>query len=471
MLSLDYFRRTFDSYYTGWDFAILPFILIAVWLYGRARQNKKIENNQAYSYYTRALMIKVIGAVLFCLGYTIVLRGGDTTLYFWSSNSCANLAYSDFGAYWQILKGNINAETLSAFNSETGYVAYMRDMRAFSVVRLTSIFSLFAGRSYLITTILLNLVLFNAFWKFFKLLHSIYPDLIKPLFWGIFLIPSVVFWGSGILKDSYTMAATLWFISSFYYIIIKFDKSKLISSIIYAIISIFIFITIKPYILFALIIGLAIWFVFGYIQKIRNPFFRVFALPILLVLATVGGGAALIKATESSGGFYSSPEAMMERAVVIQNDLKQDYYGENTFDIGRFDASYTGILSKAPIAIVSGLFRPFIWEASGPTLMMSALENIFIMVLLIIAILGRGIRNFFKQLSSNHYLVFSFTFTIILSLMVGLTTANFGALVRYKIPYMPFIITSLLIIYNNNRKIRQDKEVKVRNVFPHQISN
>ena len=461
MLSLDYFRRTFDSYYTGWDFAILPFILIAVWLYGRARQNKKIDQNSAYSYYTKALMIKVIGAVLFCLGYTIVLRGGDTSLYFWSSNSCANLAFTDFGAYWQILKGNINAETLSAFNSETGYVAYMNDMRAFTIVRLTSIISLISFRSYLITAIVLNLVLFNAFWKFFKLLHSIYPHLIKPLFWGIFLIPSVVFWGSGILKDSYTMAATLWFISSFYYIIIKFDKSKLISCIIYAVISISIFLNIKPYILFALIIGLAIWFVFGYIQKIKNPFFRAFTLPILLLIAIVGAGAALMKATESSGGFYSSPEAMMERAVIIQNDLTQDYYGTNSFDIGSFDASYTGILSKAPVAIVAGLFRPFIWEASGPTLIISALENIFILVLLMIAVFGRGIKNFFKQLSSNHYLIFSFTFTLILSLMVGLTTANFGALVRYKIPYMPFLITSLLIIYNNQKIIKNEKGVKV----------
>jgi hypothetical protein len=78
-----------------------------------------------------------------------------------------------------------------------------------------------------------------------------------------------------------------------------------------------------------------------------------------------------------------------------------------------------------------------------------------------IAVFGRGIKNFFKQLSSNHYLIFSFTFTLILSLMVGLTTANFGALVRYKIPYMPFLITSLLIIYNNQKIIKNEKGVKV----------
>jgi hypothetical protein len=461
MIRFDYFIRTFDAYFTGWDFAILPFILLAVAIYGRSVKSKKSESDPVYKYYAKALNIKVIGAVLFCLGYTIVLRGGDTSLYFWSSQSCANLAYNDFGAYWQILKGNVNAETLSAFNSETGYVAYVRDMRAFSVVRYTSVIALIFGKSYLLTTIALNLVLFNAFWSFFKLLCKLYPSLIRPMFWSVFLIPSVIFWGSGILKDSYTMAATLWFTYAAYYLIIKFDRTKLIRCVIYLIISVYIFIIIKPYILFALIAGVSIWFVFLYIQKIKNPFFRAFALPILLLIATVGAGAALMKATESSGGFYSSPEAMMERAVIIQNDLTQDYYGTNSFDIGSFDASYTGILSKAPVAIVAGLFRPFIWEASGPTLIISALENIFILVLLIIAVFGRGIKNFFKQLSSNHYLIFSFTFTLILSLMVGLTTANFGALVRYKIPYMPFLITSLLIIYNNQKIIKNEKGVKV----------
>jgi hypothetical protein len=456
MIRFDYFIRTFDAYFTGWDFAILPFILLAVAIYGRSVKSKKSESDPVYKYYAKALNIKVIGAVLFCLGYTIVLRGGDTSLYFWSSRSCANLAYNDFGAYWQILKGNVNAETLSAFNTETGYVAYVRDMRAFSVVRFTSVIALIFGKSYLLTTIALNLVLFNAFWRFFKLLCKLYPSLIRPMFLSVFLIPSVIFWGSGILKDSYTMAATLWFTYAAYYLIIKFDRTKLIRCVIYLIISVYIFIILKPYILFALIAGVSIWFVFGYMQKIQNAFVRVFVFPLLMLLAILGGGAGLIRATESAGGFYSSPEAMMERAVIIQNDLKQDYYGDNSFDIGGFEASYSGILAKAPIAIASGLFRPFIWEASGPTLIMSAIENIVIMVLLLLALFGRGIKNFFKQLASNHYLVFALTFSLLLSFMVGLTTANFGALVRYKIPFMPMMVSALLIIYNNYRKIRKE---------------
>lgn len=465
MIRFDYFLRTFDSYFTGWDFAILPFILIAVAMYGRSVRAKREAKDPVYRYYPLALNIKVIGAVLFCLGYTIVLRGGDTTLYFWSSRSCANLAYNDFGAYWQILKGNVNTETLSAFNNDTGYVAYTHDMRSFAVVRLTSVFALLFGKSYLLITIALNLVLFNAFWRFFRLLHSLYPHLAKPMFWSVFLIPSVVFWGSGILKDSYTMAATLWFTYAAYYLIIKFDRSQLWRCVLYAIISLYVLVLIKPYILFALIGGISMWFVFGWLKKVNSSFLRVFLFPLLLSLAFAGAGAGMVRLTQSAGGFYSSPEAMMERAVIIQNDLKQDYYGENSFDIGGFDASYSGLISKSPIAIVSGLFRPFLWEANGPTLLMSAIENSFIMVLLLLAVFGRGIRNFFKQLSENHYVVFALSFSILLAFMVGLTTANFGALVRYKIPFLPMLISALLIIFYNYRKIRQDKNKAEKPTF------
>ena len=38
-----------------------------------------------------------------------------------------------------------------------------------------------------------------------------------------------------------------------------------------------------------------------------------------------------------AGGYYSSVDKLMEHAVVVQDDLKQDYYGGNVFDIGKFD--------------------------------------------------------------------------------------------------------------------------------------
>ena len=43
--------------------------------------------------------------------------------------------------------------------------------------------------------------------------------------------------------------------------------------------------------------------------------------------------------------------------------------------------------------------------------------------------------------------MFSFMFAMVFLFSVGLVTANYGALVRYKIPGMPFFLISLFIVY------------------------
>ena len=53
-------------------------------------------------------------------------------------------------------------------------------------------------------------------------------------------------------------------------------------------------------------------------------------------------------------------------------------------------------------------------------------------------------------------MLFSIIFTLTFAFIVGLTTANFGALVRYKIPllifFVPFLIFSILNIKKITKK-------------------
>lgn len=48
---------------------------------------------------------------------------------------------------------------------------------------------------------------------------------------------------------------------------------------------------------------------------------------------------------------------------------------------------------------------------------------------------------------------------MVFAIFVGATTLNFGTLVRYKIPAMPFYVISLLLILYYNNKIKSE-EVK-----------
>jgi len=186
--------------------------------------------------------------------------------------------------------------------------------------------------------------------------------------------------------------------------------------------------------------------------------------PLILVLF-VSGFSLIMTRVSSSMGAYGNIENSMKQAQIIQQDLtRSEQYGENYYDIGKFEATPVGVLSKFPIATISGIFRPFIWEARNPFILMAALEGLFLMVFLVYALIKTGTMRFFKNIFSDPLLIFSFSFVLIFGFGVGLATANFGALVRYKIPLLPFLTAGLYILIdmakNKNKNTDQISEEK-----------
>jgi len=152
-------------------------------------------------------------------------------------------------------------------------------------------------------------------------------------------------------------------------------------------------------------------------------------------------------------------EKVLNKAVVSQQDLKRDEYGGSSFDIGDFDPTVSGVLKKAPQAINATLFRPYIWEARNPVVLLSGLENMGMMLFTIYLIIRLKIYNLFRLMFQHHLLMFTVSFSLFFAFSVGLTTSNFGSLVRYKIPAIPFYVACLFIIrYTYIELLAKDKE-------------
>jgi hypothetical protein len=98
----------------------------------------------------------------------------------------------------------------------------------------------------------------------------------------------------------------------------------------------------------------------------------------------------------------------------------------------------------APDAIVVSLFRPYLWEVNNPLMLLSALESLALLLLVVYLIFKGNVRLFraFWEPNIFFYLLFALTFAF----AVGVSTYNFGTLVRYKIPMMPFFVMALVLI-------------------------
>ena len=108
----------------------------------------------------------------------------------------------------------------------------------------------------------------------------------------------------------------------------------------------------------------------------------------------------------------------------------------------------------APAAIVATLYRPFLWESKKLSTLLSSLESLVMMLFTLIVLKRVGIRKFISTLLSDPMVLYCFLFAVVFALFVGATTLNFGTLVRYKIPAMPFYVIALYRILDINHKLK-----------------
>jgi hypothetical protein len=197
----------------------------------------------------------------------------------------------------------------------------------------------------------------------------------------------------------------------------------------------------------ALFPGTIIWGLYNKLINIKNRATRLIVSPIIVLGAFIVANLALNFFKEDLGK-YSNLESMIKKAQVTQQDLiRAEQYGINYYNIGEFKTT-TDIIKKTPKAIIAGLFRPFIWEANTILMVISGIENLIILLLtLYIFLRSGGILKSTRNLLSDPLLIFIFLYSIFFAFSIGLSTANFGALVRYRIPLLPFFTSGLIILF------------------------
>jgi hypothetical protein len=75
-----------------------------------------------------------------------------------------------------------------------------------------------------------------------------------------------------------------------------------------------------------------------------------------------------------------------------------------------------------------------------------AIENTFILLFTVYLLVKLKFFRFFSLITTHPLLMFSFIFSIFFAFSVGVSISNYGALVRLKIPCIPFFLSSLVIL-------------------------
>jgi hypothetical protein len=391
---------------------VLGLFFIAWWCW-------KKDSSAIKNFYWPALIFKVACGVLLGLLYTYYYTANDTFYFFDAAVALSNKGQTDFYGY-------IN----SLIEPDPRY--FSGEARSLFFIKVVSVVALLTHGNYWIASIYFSLLTFYSTWYVTTLVVKNIPSIRIAAVMAFLFFPSAVFWSAGIIKESLAMAA-LFFLTG---VIIKLWCKQRVSLITYLVSAIAIWVTwnLKYY-----YIGLFLPIVItALLVKWVAPILKVKHFSVELILFLLLLGIGLGAASFIHPNFNLS---VIAEVLVTNNEafMKVSSY-EDVIHYADLHASVSSLLLNSPWALISGLYRPFIWEATSITQAVAACENILLLILTGIALVR------WQQVKQSDFRILVLAvvvYSVMLCIFLALSSPNFGTLARYKVGFLPFLVLAL----------------------------
>lgn len=398
-----------------------------------------VTNGATRKYFMPALYLRFVAAISVGLLYQFYYGGGDTFSYFTYGSRWIWEAFvndPEIGLKLLVDGGSLGDEhDVYRYSSK---IWYFNDSRSYMIVKITAFFDLFTFHTYSATACFFAFFSFSGAWAMYSAIQASYKS--KYLHIAVLFVPSVIFWGSGILKDSITLGALGWFTWSIFRMVQLKKRGAL--EFIVCLAASWLISSVKPYILICMAPTAILWIYVRSLSRIRNTVTKYLMVPVFGVVMI---GSAFFATVYTSTDEYNLSNVAY-RASMTAHDIRYGWGartgGDGGYDIGKLDGTWQSMIRLMPQAINVSLFRPYLWEVRNPLMLLSALESIGVLFLTLRMVVKRKFRPALK----DPFMVFCLVFSLLFAFAVGVSTFNFGSLMRYKIPLMPFF---LIFVLNN----------------------
>lgn len=366
--------------------------------------------------YWPAWAVKILAGIALGIIYSTYYESSDTFLFYEWSVDKAKLANTDFPAYLSFL-----------FSSTPGY--FLGEHRTILLIKITSVFAWLSHYNYWIISMYCSIISFFAAWHLTKTIARLFPSMRVAACIAFLFFPGVVFWSSGLIKESLAMTALFYVTAVFVRLWMRERIS--IWTIIPIVLAFWLIFNIKYYYLAVFIPTAASALIVRWLTT-RIKIAR-FSVQLLLWMFLLICGLVLITFLHPN----FAPQKLLT-VIIANNTLFMEVCAPD--DVIHFynpEPTWASMLINSPWALVSGMFRPFVWEANTIFKMVTALQNLVLIVFTVLSLMQ------LKRLkdSPHRLLIFSvMLYVVVLSVFLALSTPNFGTLTRYNVGYLPFVV-------------------------------
>jgi hypothetical protein len=403
--------------------------------------------------FKQAFFLKIIGSLFIALIYRYYYGSGDTDFYFRGGISINHFLIDDPITYFKMVFG-LNTDYYNKYANLHIYYYNTIDKSTALMMSLISLLGLLSANTYLVIALFFAVISFFGSWYLYRTVCALYPESRKKIYYAIFLTPTILIWSSSVLKDSICLASLLTLISLIVRII-QLKEPPSIKKIILIVFTGWVLYILKVYILIAFIPFLGIYLLSTLLSKIQNDFLRnVFFIFLFLILAF-----GVYQNLSNISGYLQAYalDTLLERVGNTFTWVNQGSEQGARYDLGIDYTSWSSLLASFPKGINVTLFRPYPWESKKIIVLISGIESSIIFLLTLYVLFRTGFIQSILTIGRDRFLLMIFGFCISFAFIIGVSTGNFGSLVRYKLPIMPLYMI-LLVILNSRLSKKKDME-------------
>lgn len=369
-----------------------------------------------------AYLLKLAAGTGIGLLYSVYYSTGDTMHYFHDGMLLADLARHDAGTYLRFLwRTDIEADVWHALT--------LQEPRALFLSKVVSVFALFTASNYWVISGYFSCLAFAGSWYLVNVICRYNARYTLAAVLAFLFFPSVVFWSSGIVKESLAMAS-LYFLSAVF--LSRWERISIpwFMWIVVPAAAWFLWM-LKYYYCAALfpvmLTAVTVRWLYGNVKLLPRVAMPVVWLAVFIVPLAV---AATVHPNFYPGRFLEVIVSNYEFYALFPDQTDRIYYPG-------LEATAGSIAVHAPKALFSGLFRPLPWEAHSLFQLAMASENCFLLAMVAMCLWN------WRRLwpGADGVLVFSIViYIVVLAVFLALSTPNFGTLSRYRVGFVPFLV-------------------------------
>lgn len=302
-----------------------------------------------------------------------------------------------------------------------------------TMIRFNAVLRLFSFGEYHVHTVFACFVSTTGLVALYRAVHPLLSGAVRGIMPAIFLWPSVLFWSSGVLKESLLVFGLGLFLLG---TIGKWPDRLAWRPMTAFIIGLFVMLVVKFYVLLCLVPGLLAW---SWAQA--RPGRALWQSALVHVLALIG---VLL-----SGSLVPGYD-ILELLAVKQKDfigMATEVHSGSLLHMPVLEPTLWSLITNAPYALHMSFISPFLVLHNGALAWMGALENV---ILLLLPILAWRYAKPWAAVDKPTLWFFS-SFILLLALLIGFTVPVVGALVRYRVPMLPFAAFAALLVIDPQR--------------------